>query len=121
MTTPNFDSLSRRLTGPRWRAIEYPEHLNLFTSHTLDRLLAADGLSKLEVKTTGIHPADLWAGLKPRREAEQPSSGVGVSVDSRVRARAASSPAVQRAIQLVNATLSRLGLGDTIKALYRLT
>jgi hypothetical protein len=117
LTTPNFNSLSRRVTGPRWRSIEYPEHLNLFTSRTLGRLLAADGLCKLEVQTTGISPADLWAGVRPLRR--QTETDAGTSMDFQVRARVARSPRFERAVQLVNAALSRFGLGDTIKALYQ--
>ena len=119
LTTPNFDSLSRRMTGPRWRAIEYPEHLTLFTSRTLDPLLAGAGMSRVEVRTTGISPADLWNALRPRRGAQAGASG-GASVDSHVRAGVARSTALERAVHLVNAGLSKFGLGDTIKALYQL-
>ena len=119
LTTPNFNSLSRRITGPRWRSIEYPEHLTLFTSDTLDRLLAGAGLSKVEMRTTGISPADIWAGLK-RAPAQQFRTGGSARVDSQLRAGVARSPMLERAVDFANAALARSGLGDTIKALYQL-
>jgi hypothetical protein len=99
--------------------IEYPEHLTLFTSHTLHQLLATGGLSRLEMWTTGISPTDMWAGLA--RAREKPSSrGGSADFDRRIRGRMARSPMLERAVQFVNAALSRSGLGDTIKALYQL-
>ena len=118
LTTPNFVSLSRRLAGPRWRAIGYPEHLNMFTPKTLHRLLADARLIRLSLKTTGISPSDIWAGVRP--VSPQISAGeTGPRVDERVRAGVASSPILDRAVRVANVTLATLGVGDTIKALYR--
>ena len=121
LTTPNFNSLTRRTIGARWRVIEYPEHLNYFTPSTLDRLLAGSGLTKVELKTTGISPRDISAAL--RRAGDGAGSTNGSSpqdVDARIRGQIARSPLLERTVRLVNAALSRSGLGDTIKALYRL-
>jgi len=119
LTTPNFNSLSRRIAGPRWRSIEYPEHLNLFTPRTLDRLLAGHGLRNVDTRTTGISPTDIWAGLRPARGGQSDTDDSS-TVDSQVRSRVAGSARLDRAVQLVNAVLSRFGLGDTIKALYEI-
>lgn len=121
LTTPNFNSLSRRLIGARWRIIEYPEHLNYFTPATLDRLLGDSGFSKVDMRTTGISPGDISAGLKRTRDSRPSADGCGSrDVDTRVRAQMARSPMLERSIRLANAALSRSGLGDTIKALYQL-
>jgi SAM-dependent methyltransferase len=121
LTTPNFNSLTRRTIGARWRVIEYPEHLNYFTPGTLDRLLVGSGLSKLELKTTGISPRDISAGLRPTHGCAGSTNGCGSGdVDARVRERMTRSPLLERSVRLVNAALSQSGLGDTIKALYRL-
>lgn len=121
LTTPNFGSISRRITGPRWRAIEYPEHLSLFTPESLDRLLASIGFAKLELQTTGISPSDIRAGLRPGREHRSGDGDGGASGDQQVRERVAGSAGLERAVRAVNAALTRSGLGDTIKALYQLT
>ena len=119
LTTPNFNSLTRRAIGVRWRVIEYPEHLNYFTPGTLDRLLAGSGLSRVELKTTGISPRDISAGLRPRGDSAGRTDGSG-DVDARIREQLTRSPLLERSVRLANAALSRSGLGDTIKALYRL-
>lgn len=117
LTTPNFDSLSRRVAGPRWRAIEYPEHLNLFTPATLDGLLTRAGLVRADVRTTGLSPADIRAGLRRKQRA---ASAEPAARDERLRAQVASSPRLGRGVDAANAALSLFRLGDTIKALYRL-
>lgn len=53
-TTPNFNSLSRKWLGGKWKIIEYPEHLCYYTPRTIHRLLSDAGLRRLEVQTTGI-------------------------------------------------------------------
>jgi len=98
--------------------IEYPEHLNFFTTHSLDHLLAGAGISKVEMRTTGISPTDIWAGLRGTNEG-QFSTGGSADLDRRIRARMTRSHAFERAAQIVNMALSTLGVGDTIKALYQ--
>lgn len=121
LTTPNFGSLSRRLTGPRWRAIGYPEHVNMFTPGTLDLVLSRAGLVRLSVRTTGISPTDIWSGLRPARPAGPTVAAdeAGPCLDERVRAGVAASPLIDRAVRAANVALATLGVGDTIKALYR--
>ena len=38
-TTPNFNSLSRRILKAKWNTICYPEHLSYYTIKTLTKLL----------------------------------------------------------------------------------
>ena len=118
LTTPNFGSLSRRLTGPRWRALEYPEHLNLFVPATLDALLSRVGLTRVEMRTTGISPGDLLAAVTPKRKSPASDSGV-VDIDAQLRVKLTESLLLDRGARWLNAALSQVGLGDTIKALYR--
>lgn len=53
-TTPNFNSLSRRWLGGKWKIIEYPEHLTYFTAETSFQLLVNAGFQKLQILSTGI-------------------------------------------------------------------
>jgi 2-polyprenyl-3-methyl-5-hydroxy-6-metoxy-1,4-benzoquinol methylase len=110
LTTPNIDGLSRRTLGGDWRIIEYPEHLNYFSVGTIRRLFADQRLSIRRVATTGVDAAALskWRGALTRRTAEASKDGELLRESweqgSRVRLKG-----------VINATLSFLGLGDTIK------
>jgi SAM-dependent methyltransferase len=120
LTTPNFDSLTRRLAGPRWPPIDYPEHLSLFTPQTLDALLSETGWTKLRLLTTGASPSNIWTGMKSVHEPSSPPvNPPGPNLDHRLRAGIASSPGLDRLLRAVNVMLTALGAGDTIKALYR--
>jgi SAM-dependent methyltransferase len=122
-TTPNFDSLTRRLLGPRWRVISYPEHLVYFTASTLANWLEPYGFRPLSIGSTGISPGELRRVLRQRR-GETPMSptpsGAGAvrGLDDRLRDATESGrlmPSVKRA---VNEGLSRAGLGDTLKGWF---
>ncbi len=118
MTTPNFDSLSRRLIGARWRIIDYPEHINLFTPRTLDRLLVSAGLTQLSMRTTGLSPSEIWSGLRPARWGN-PSQPTRATFDERLRDGVSASQRLERGIRAANVVLSGLRAGDTIKAAYQ--
>jgi hypothetical protein len=121
VTTPNFASLTRRLVGARWRAIEYPEHLNYFTPSTLDKLLSRAGFRRASATTTGLSPSDLRDALRraPRPSGTpQTNSQPVVTMDQALRNRMSSSSGLETAVRIVNRGLGRLGAGDTIKALY---
>jgi len=45
ITTPNHDTLWRKIMGKRWIGYQHPEHLYFFTPKTLKHLLLAAGLS----------------------------------------------------------------------------
>ena len=51
---------------------DYPEHINLFTPRTLDRLLSSAGLTQFSMRTTGISPSEIWRGLRPASEGTPP-------------------------------------------------
>lgn len=110
VTTPNFASLSRRLLGPRWSVIEYPEHLNYFTARTLRRWLGDAGLRNVAVTSSGLSVGRLRAGVG------QATSHA--AVDERARAAIERRGALRTAKRVVNATLAALGAGDTLKGRF---
>lgn len=55
VSTPNFDSLSVALCGPKWQYIGGDDHIYLFTPKTLGRLLEDAGFHVIGIKTKGIH------------------------------------------------------------------
>ena len=119
VTTPNFDSLSRRVSGPKWRAIEYPEHLNMCTPHTLESLLAAAGFRKRSLRTTGLSISDLAAALRTAHAGAQAShSGSHRAADAQLRTSVIRSGSAELALEALNAVLSGLKMGDTIKGFF---
>lgn len=54
ITTPNFNSISRYVLGPKWTVIQYPEHLSYYTSKTLNTFLLHNGFKKVKLEATGI-------------------------------------------------------------------
>jgi SAM-dependent methyltransferase len=114
LTTPNFSALSRRILGPRWRAIAYPEHLSLFTARTLHKGAERAGLRRLEVRTTGLS-----TGEPPRNDRIAEVVGdAPVGIEERLRSRMYESRALRSAVAATNRALSAVRLGETIKALY---
>jgi 2-polyprenyl-3-methyl-5-hydroxy-6-metoxy-1,4-benzoquinol methylase len=120
VTVPNFASLSRRISGPRWRPVEYPEHLSYFTPRTLDRLLQMAGLSPLKVRTTGASVATVRQAVRDAAGGQGADAGDDrIEIDRHVRTRIETSRALETGVRGMNVALSLLGVGDTIKALYR--
>jgi SAM-dependent methyltransferase len=115
-TTPNFGSLSRRLLGPRWSVIDYPEHLNYFTARTLVNLAEKVGLAPTRVLTTGISVARLRraVGLGTPDGPHQPS------VDERLREHSTQSRLLAAGTRAANAALSATRTGDTLKGWFEL-
>ena len=114
LTTPNFSSLTRRLLGPRYSVIAYPEHLGYFRPATLDRLLQGAGLERVHLRSTGFSPGQLRDALRPR---DAPSARK--AVDEGLRQAVERRESLRAAKRAINGALSAAGLGDTLKASYR--
>lgn len=106
-TTPNFNSLSRRVLRGKWKIIEYPEHLCYYTAQTIHRLLADAGLKKLRIDTTGI---TLRRFPDEKRHYAQSEEQLRSSIEGNAFLRSAKG--------FVNWWLSALRLGDTLKGYY---
>ena len=112
-TTPNFNSLSRRVLGPRWSIIEYPEHLWYFTASTICQWLRRFGFVAEKTWSSGVSVTRLRESMHdPGRDAS--------SDDEQVRRAIERSRVLRFAKLAVNAGLSALGAGDTLKARFRL-
>jgi 2-polyprenyl-3-methyl-5-hydroxy-6-metoxy-1,4-benzoquinol methylase len=107
-TTPNFDSLSRRVLRGGWTMVSYPEHLSYFTDRTLSRWLGRSGLKRASVASTGVSVSRLRP--QPRASARQD--------DERVRETIEASPRLRLVKNGVNRALSALRLGDTLKGRF---
>jgi SAM-dependent methyltransferase len=115
-TTPNFNAASRRILGPRWIVIEYPEHLCYFTGATLKRWLGGFGFVPTQLTTTGFSATNL---RKSMGSGAAPPP-LGETGDEQLRAAVERSRALGLAKDAANGILSALGAGDTIKAHFEL-
>jgi 2-polyprenyl-3-methyl-5-hydroxy-6-metoxy-1,4-benzoquinol methylase len=113
-TTPNFDSLSRRLVGSRWVNIEYPEHLFYFTAKTLERWLVRHGLEATSIISTGFSPSALRRSVSP----SDPRFTTGSGSDEAVRVAFERSTLLGGVKRAVNRTLTALSAGDTLKGRF---
>jgi 2-polyprenyl-3-methyl-5-hydroxy-6-metoxy-1,4-benzoquinol methylase len=113
LTTPNFSSLTRRLLGPRYSVIAYPEHLGYFRPDTLDRVLGDAGLVRVDLRTTGFSVGQVRDAIRRGTPSERKS------VDESLRGALDSRKSLTVAKRAVNRGLSGLDLGDTLKASYR--
>jgi len=64
LTTPNFNGLSRRYLGMRWRVID-PEHISYFTSVTMSRLLHEVGYKSVAVTSRSLDILSWRRGTGP--------------------------------------------------------
>ena len=113
LTTPNYDSLSRRLLGSRWRVIA-DEHRCLFSPRALHSLLERVGLRCVEMTTRNLdvpHLLQVWQG----RAGQGPHPANGESASQQLRHQVEAVAWLRSAKRAANALLRVLGLGDTIE------
>lgn len=112
LTTPNVQSLNGRLLGLAWSVVSPPEHVVLWTASALRNALAAAGFRVVRVRTEGLNPAELLARLRSRRNTAPVDRNQSAFALSEALSRSQSRRALKR---VVNAGLSALRLGDTVK------
>jgi SAM-dependent methyltransferase len=115
LTTPNFDGLSRRLRGAKWRVVA-TEHLSYFSPASLRRALGRAGFTGVSVTTRNLDIADLrLRRVGGRVIGSEPAAGRETSLRETVEA----SPWLRRLKALANAALRGGGLGDSLVAWAR--
>ncbi|MGC4022134.1 MAG: class I SAM-dependent methyltransferase [Cyclobacteriaceae bacterium] len=112
ITTPNFNSISRNILGPKWNVIEYPEHLSYYTPRTLTQLFEQNNFEKIEISTTGI-------SLDRFRNSGSNQGNASVGADEQLRQRAESKVVFRLLKSIVNHTLNLTSKGDALKALFK--
>lgn len=117
LTTPNFNSLSRRILGKNWSVVNYPEHLNYFTQRTLSEAFERVGLTIMRTKTTGISISRLRHKHSAADLGE--ANNASDNTDQRLRARIEGAPLLRYAKGLANTLLQLSRSGDTIKMTAR--
>lgn len=115
LTTPNFNALSRRCLGAKWRVIEVPEHLFYFTTGSLQALVRRAGLEPRWVRTEGINPLEIVRGL--RQPCRTQTTAVADHSTPMLRDAAHRHPLLGLLKRGVNQVLRWTHSGDTLKAL----
>jgi SAM-dependent methyltransferase len=112
LTTPNIRSLNGRLLGLAWSVVSPPEHVVLWTTSALRNAVAAAGFQVIRVRTEGLNPVEFLARLRFRRDTTPVNRNESAVALSEALSRSGLRRALKRA---VNAGLSTLRLGDTVK------
>lgn len=60
LSTPNYNSLVRRLVRKRWYGFEPSRHLCYFTPDTLQAMLEKAGFTDVKIRTSGLAPLREW-------------------------------------------------------------
>lgn len=115
LTTPNFNSISRRILGGRWTVIDYPGHLTYYTPSSLRQLFERNGFERLSVRTDGISIGRLKDAFRNRNHA----SGDFHAVDKEWQAALERNRFNRMIKRTANSFLAAAGAGDSMKALFR--
>ncbi len=120
VTTPNFNSLSRRIVGKRWNVILYPEHIHYFTPHSIHYLLK-NNFNKIFNQTSGVSPARLMYTIRSKsavkgKELENYDFN---EVDRQLRDNIEKTILLRLIKKFVNYILAKLRSGDSLKILYQ--
>lgn len=123
LTTPNFDSLSRRLLDVRWRGLT-PDHLCVFNARSLRTALGQAGFRLRRVITKNLDIPEIFVKLRQAREnsglegAPDPARGeLDTFLPTRDLRRRIESSRLLRGVKLgINAGLRVTRWGDTVEA-----
>lgn len=114
LTTPNFNSLSRKMLKEKWNVLAYPEHLCYYTSRTLKRLFQKQNFTDQKIETTGISITRMKAGIT---QSDQKAIAAG-SEDEKIRKAIEGNPVLQLFKSAINNSLNLIKGGDNLKATF---
>jgi hypothetical protein len=113
VTTPNAESLNRRVLGLEWSIFSPPEHMTIWTARGLRTALANAGFNDQRVRTEGLNPSEILARLRPRNSTQKTvdRNAAGFAINN-----AFSKSAIRRAVKAgINRGLNLFQIGDTLK------
>lgn len=116
ITTPNFASLERRLLGPDWGMIMYPEHISYYSPRTLDRLASDCGFNSVDTYTENISLFRIVQYLNSFRKKSRLDAEI---VSAHAQAFVSSNPLAAGIKLVVNRILRITGSGSSLVAIYR--
>lgn len=110
--TPNLNSLSTKLLGSKWNAIQPEDHVTLFTKETLANLFLSTGFYIVSSSTLDFNFLNMRYLFKSKPKIEDHDS-----IQSRNRNltnNIINSPILQTGRNLINLILNWAGLGDRL-------
>jgi SAM-dependent methyltransferase len=113
LTTPNANSLNRRLLGLEWSVVSPPEHQTIWSPRGICQALVRSGFVPRRVRTEGLNPSELRARVGSPRAGMPPLSrnDAGLALNE-----AFSRSRFRRGLKMaINRGLSVLRVGDTLK------
>jgi hypothetical protein len=108
ITTPNFNSLNRRILRGKWRGLWYPDHINIFSSASLSKLLEDCGYQISSVETSGHI---LFDRIYNQENSKRVSNILSVENQRKFFVR---NSFTLRLKTFLNYLLNRMNLGDTL-------
>lgn len=118
ITTPNFASLERRIIGPDWGMLMWPEHITYWTPETLDYGLRHAGFRKHSLITRNISPYRIVQALKKGRFRKALGNVSEQAVSDKAQATVAANRGLSAAKTAINTALRVTGMGSSIEAIY---
>lgn len=114
LTTPNWNSLGRRVLASDWRVID-PQHLSYFTPSTMKAKAKASGLTVQSISTSNLSPATV------RKILRRPATGTSTERADQQQWRKSieASPTRRTLKRAANATLNLAQAGENMKVLLR--
>ncbi|MDQ3193222.1 MAG: class I SAM-dependent methyltransferase [Bacteroidota bacterium] len=112
-TTPNFNSISRQISGSNWNIVEYPEHLSYYTPTSINNLFLNSSLKIHKLKTTGI---SLTRYNESKENLTHNSENKDYDKDEILRSKIERNWYLKLLKKIINQGLTFLGIGDSIKA-----
>ena len=116
-TTPSATGISSRLLGTNWSVLTPPEHMQLYSSRGIIRMLQRAGFKSVNVKAHGTNPMEIVNHSHGNGNATQPFDRVQSSYA--LNEGMTKSPLRRRLRESINYTLSVSGLGDSLKIFAR--
>lgn len=119
LTTPNFNSLSRFMTGPKWSIISYPDHLAYFTPKTLKKLMNKNNFGVYNLWTTGVSLERMRQSFsKTPPCSKSPGEKGYCNIDREWQEKIEHRPFLKIAKQITNSLLTFTRIGDNMKGLF---
>ncbi len=114
VTTPNFNSLTRRILGNKWNVIVYPEHISYYTIATLKKLFLANNFGLINYAVTGFSVTRFLNSNSNIKRNNSPNHQ-----DEKIRLATETNSLLKLTKKSINSILTITKTGDSIKAFFK--